>query len=105
MIFNLLSKGYAWNTNVDYWTSASSDGINCGNKWAWCPNGTERVADTMWMTNKPNSPYVEYCGAWTYQAGSLATSKLDDFTCTQEQLYICEVEKMPRLFRYLNINN
>jgi hypothetical protein len=84
---------YGWKTNVDYWTAASSDGINCGNKWAWCPNGTEMVASTMWGLKEPSNPFVDYCGVWKYQAGNMADSKLDDLSCNNEQQYICEVEK------------
>jgi hypothetical protein len=92
-LYNFISsKGYSWGNTVDIWTAASSDGINCGNKWAWCPNGTEGVADTMWMPTEPNSPYTNYCGAWRYIAASLGTSKLGDHKCTEQLRYICEVE-------------
>jgi hypothetical protein len=89
---DLVTLGYGWNAWVTYWASATSDGINCEDNWAWCPNGTEWVDRSLWLPGEPNSPFFDYCGIWNYQPGIQTFSKLDNTGCLLKHQYICEVE-------------
>jgi len=78
--------------NDAYWTSGSSDGINCERQWAWCPNGTSFFqTNAPWAAGEPSSPFSEACALWNYNSVGASSSNLQDSSCNNVKKFICEV--------------
>jgi hypothetical protein len=77
-----------------YWTSGTSEGHGCVNKYGWC--STEKMFlgvaanYSHWIGGKPGNPYDERCVQL-----KLATDPkkmlFDDSSCSEKLYFICEV--------------
>lgn len=77
--------------SVNFWTSATNDGINREQTWGWCPNGDLLGKDVFWAAGEPNYMYLENCVLINLYPGAVNLNKLYSYACATALRFICEV--------------
>lgn len=110
MCSRIKMSGYSWTSGL-FWTGASSDGINCERKWAWCPNRTDWILDSLrWSSSriapltsstapgnmKPGVQHILSCRTYLALASSAMLARYN------ENLYTFQAQRLVSIVHPIN---
>lgn len=74
------------------WSSASADGIGCGEIWNWCPSGLALQDQnvSLWQSGQPNSPGNKVCSYLEWDSLTKPLVLISD-SCQESRMTMCEV--------------
>lgn len=83
------------------WSSATADGIGCGDTWNWCPSGLALQSQnfTTWQSGEPNSTGNKVCAYLEWNT-PIKPPALLSYSCLGSMMTMCEVF-LPFFIRFI----